>query len=97
MDEANGTAGGQPTKSEKRAVSRTKDFGFLPIPPACRVDLTAGPKPIGYAKAIAFAFASTFSRSLIHVHFIDLNFCSGYFPLTCDFLCLRLTASTRQS
>ncbi|KAJ7917966.1 MFS DHA1 protein [Mycena leptocephala] len=66
MDEANGTAGGQPTKSEKRAVSRTKDFGFLPIPPACRVDLTAGPKSIGYAKAIAFAFASTFIMNLYY-------------------------------
>ncbi|KAK7033810.1 MFS DHA1 protein [Favolaschia claudopus] len=41
---------------------RKVDFGFLPIPPWCRVqpgvDATGS---IGYAKVLAFAFASTFS------------------------------------
>jgi hypothetical protein len=41
-------------------LRRTKDFGFLPIPPSCRYDPD---KPIhfGLVRIIVFGLASTFS------------------------------------
>ncbi|KAJ7080577.1 MFS DHA1 protein [Mycena belliarum] len=50
------TQEGSPTRVEQQL-----DFGFLPIPPSCRVDTGGGTKPFGYAKTLAFAAASTFS------------------------------------
>ncbi|KAJ7062034.1 major facilitator superfamily domain-containing protein [Mycena amicta] len=38
-----------------------RDFGFLPIPPACRPSQTGELPPFGYAKTLAFAAASTFT------------------------------------
>ncbi|KAJ7723297.1 MFS DHA1 protein [Mycena maculata] len=53
--------------SEEKVASirrHRRDFGFLPIPPWCRVDATGEPaRPFGYSKALAFACASTFSTS----------------------------------
>ncbi|KAF7368850.1 MFS DHA1 protein [Mycena venus] len=49
----------QPEASLRQGMPR--NFGFLPIPPPCQVNLIDGPKPFGYGKAIAFACASTFT------------------------------------
>ncbi|KAK7057734.1 MFS DHA1 protein [Favolaschia claudopus] len=55
---------------------RKVDFGFLPIPPWCRVQPGVDPTgSIGYAKVLAFAFASTFSMNLYYVQpiLVDLT------------------------
>ncbi|KAJ6551706.1 major facilitator superfamily domain-containing protein [Mycena capillaripes] len=64
MDD-NGTGGELPPSAEKlvslQKRRHTRDFGFLPIPEWCQADSTAQLKPIGYAKTIAFSFASIFT------------------------------------
>ncbi|KAF7368852.1 MFS DHA1 protein [Mycena venus] len=62
MQDDSGTMVVHPTKpAATRRKDVPRDFGFLPIPLPCQVDLNVGHKPFGSGKAIVFACVSTFT------------------------------------